>query len=252
MLKKGSNACYQTFCIRGASPVRLPTDTVVSLKTASWRPRLGEIITVQNMEGDNFRARVFAISESRCNVHIFEQLPKNMESGLDILLLQALPDRERMEWIIQKATELGVKTIAPFFSKRSITLEEREKGQPKAHRWPFIAQKAAKQCRRGNAPVIAPYTGFKEALQMSEYYDIKILLWERARDSGIHSKFPDDIQSRRVCLLVGPEGGFAEEEINMAKETGFIPIGLGPRILRTETAAIAMIAVIQYRWGDMG
>lgn len=240
------------FSIEIPTPIHVPADCIVSLDKAPWTPRLGEIITVQDERGRHFRGRVFKISGSKCEVHLFDNLRKRMESPLDFLLLQSLPDKERMEWIIQKATELGVNTIVPFYSKRSISLEEREKRQRKAHRWPVIAQKATQQCRRALAPVIESYTDFPNALKYAENYDLKILLWESERKAGLNGIFSDEILPSHVCVLVGPEGGFTEKEIRMARGFGFITIGLGPRILRTETAAIAIIAIIQYRWGDLG
>lgn len=233
------------------SLIQIPADYSVSLEKVPWIPRHGEIITLQDCLGRHFRGRVFSISGTCCRVHIFEYLPKAMESSLDILLLQALPEKERMEWIIQKSTELGVNSIVPFFSERSTTLEEREKRQRKAHRWPAIAQKAAKQSRRVSAPVVKPYTDFPGALRQAQGYDLKILLWESERECSLDSKFSANPSPSRICLLVGPEGGFTQAEVETAWEEGFIPIGLGPRILRTETAAIAIIAIVQYKWGDL-
>ncbi len=243
---------HHVFSAETSGPIRIPADCFVSLETAPWIPRPGEIITVQDSLGTHFRGRVFRLSGYKCEVHLFENLGKRMESHLDILLLQCLPDKERMEWIIQKATELGVNSIVPFFSERSTTLEEREKRQPKAHRWPVIAQNASKQCRRAIVPAIEPYTSFPEALRYAKDFDLKLLLWERESKAGLKGIFHNDIHPSRICVLVGPEGGFTEKEINMAGESGFISIGLGPRILRTETAAIAIITVIQYIWGDLG
>jgi 16S rRNA (uracil1498-N3)-methyltransferase len=225
---------------------------MVPLNKAPWVPRLGEIITVEDSMGRHFRGRVFRLCGSRCEVHLFENLSKRMESDLDLLLLQSLPEKERMEWIIQKTTELGVSSIVPFHSKRSISLEEREKRQRKAHRWPEIARKASQQCRRASIPVIEPYTDFADALRYADDYDLKMLLWEKETKAGLNGICSHDKPPTSICLLVGPEGGFTEKEIRMARGAGFITIGLGPRILRTETAAIAIIAIIQYRWGDLG
>ena len=232
--------------------IKVPEDCTVSLNKAPWVPRLGEIITVEDGIGRHFRGRVFSLNKSQCEVHLFENLRKRMESHLDLLLLQALPERERMEWIIQKTTELGVSAIVPFHSKRSISLEEREKRQQKAHRWPEIAQKASRQCRRALVPVIAPYTNFARALRYADEYDLKIVLWEKEVKTGLSGICSNEKPPTSICVLVGPEGGFSEKEILTARVAGFIPVGLGPRILRTETAAITVIAVMQYIWGDLG
>lgn len=248
---KSDDRARHVFFAEISNSIHIPMDCSVSLDTAPWCPRLGEIITVQDEMGRHFRGRVLRISESGCDVRLFEVLRKRMESPLDILLLQSLPDKERMEWIIQKATELGVSRIVPFFTKRSITLEEREKRQRKAHRWPIVVQKAAKQCRRAEMPVIEPYTDFQNALSYANGYDIKIILWEKEREQGLNSILSKDVRPNRICVLIGPEGGFTETEIRMAGANGFLSIGLGPRILRTETATIAIIAIIQHLWGDL-
>ncbi len=251
VLKKPERNC-RLFSIKTSGCIEIPADYTVSLDKSPWVPRLGDIITLQDEFGYNYRGRICHVYKTRFRVHIFEFLKKCMESPLPILLLQALPEKERMEWIIQKATELGVNSVVPFCSRRSVKLEEREKKQPKAHRWPIIARKAAQQCRRATVPVIKPYTDFYEALLQAEGYDLKLILWEGEHDSGLSTESFKKIVPCRICILVGPEGGFAQEEVDAAKEQGFMPISLGPRILRTETAAIAIIAVIQYIWGDLG
>ncbi|MGA1864859.1 MAG: RsmE family RNA methyltransferase [bacterium] len=232
--------------------IHVPGDCMVSLNKSPWIPRPGEIITLQDDKGRHFRGRVLSLDKSRCEVHLFENLKKKMESYLDLLLLQSLPEKERMEWIIQKTTELGVSAIVPFNSERSIRLEEREKSQRKAHRWPEIAKKASSQCRRASVPIIEPYTSFRNALRYADKYDLKILLWERESKAGLKGVCSSISPPTSICVLVGPEGGFTEKEIIIARGAGFITVGLGPRILRTETAAITIIAVIQYIWGDLG
>ena len=240
------------FSVDMTGAFHVPGDCRVSLNMAPWIPRLGEIKTVEDNKGRHFRGRVFSLGKSNCEVHLFENLKKRMESCLDLLLLQSLPEKERMELIIQKTTELGVRAIVPFHSERSISLEEREKFQRKAHRWPEIAKKASSQCRRAFVPVIEPYTGFADALRYADEYDLKMLLWEREFKAGLKGICSNVNLPTSICVLVGPEGGFTENEIVMARAAGFITVGLGPRILRTETAAITIIAVIQYIWGDLG
>jgi 16S rRNA (uracil1498-N3)-methyltransferase len=169
-----------------------------------------------------------------------------------IILLQALPDKERMELIIQKTTELGVYSIVPFKSKRSISLEERERKQFKAHRWQSIAIKAAKQSRRGRVPLLESYCDFSEALRYAEGSGLKIILWERGDKNPLRDVLRSKGNYGEVTLMVGPEGGFEAEEVRRAEEGGFIPITLGGRILRTETAAILLVGILQYELGDLG
>ena len=157
-----------------------------------------------------------------------------------------------MELIIQKATELGVSSIVPFKSRRSVSLAERERKQPKAHRWQSIATRAAKQSRRGRVPLLEPYCDFSEALQYAEGNDLKIILWEKGNENPLRDVLRSRGNCGRVAMMVGPEGGFEPEEVRRAQEEGFIPVTLGQRIMRTETAAIVLVGILQYELGDFG
>jgi 16S rRNA (uracil1498-N3)-methyltransferase len=185
----------------------------------------------------------------KASILIFDAFPLPTESPVEILLLQALPEKERMELIIQKVTELGVSAIVPFKSERSITLDEREAKQKKAHRWQEIAIKAVQQSRRAKVPRVRYYASFREALGVCKEGGLKIILYEK--DGQNLKNVLKESSPHRVYALVGPEGGLAEEEIKMAMEEGFVPVKLGQRILRTETAAITLVGILQYELGDL-
>jgi 16S rRNA (uracil1498-N3)-methyltransferase len=230
--------------------------------------RVGSILTLTDSEGKDFRGRVLRLSGKRASVLTFETFQSPTESPLEIILLQALPEKERMELIIQKATELGVSTIVPFKSEKSISLEERETKQKKAHRWQEIAVKAVQQSRRAKVPSVEGYRSFEKALEVCKDDGLKILLWEKEgeslkevlkRFSALHPPFKKGGEGGfktnrpgRVYIIIGPEGGFSGEEVKLAKRHGFIPVKLGQRILRTETAAITLIGILQYELGDLG
>jgi 16S rRNA (uracil1498-N3)-methyltransferase len=154
-----------------------------------------------------------------------------------------------MELIIQKTTELGVSAIIPFKSERSISLEERESKQKKSHRWQEIAIKAVQQSRRAGVPRVEAYLSFMEALKSCEGEGLKILLYEKEGENlkNVLKRY----QPKKIFAMVGPEGGFTEEEVALAKDKGFIPVKLGQRILRTETAAITLVGILQYELGDL-
>ena len=211
--------------------------------------RPGALITLTDALGRDFRGRVLFVSEEKASVWIFSQFPSPTESPLEIVLLQALPEKERMELIIQKTTELGVSRIIPFKSKRSISLEEREAKQKKAHRWQDIALKATQQSRRALIPRVEAYRSFEEALASCTEEGLRILLWERQGESL--RAVLDRCRFQRVYGLVGPEGGLTESEVEAARQVGFLPVKLGQRVLRTETAAIILVALLQYAWGDL-
>jgi 16S rRNA (uracil1498-N3)-methyltransferase len=211
--------------------------------------RVGSIVTLTDAAGNDHRGRVLRFSEGEASILVFDKFSSPTESSIEIFLLQALPEKERMELIIQKATELGVSAILCFKSKRSISLEERESKQKKAHRWQTIAIRAAQQSRRAKVPSVEYYSSLEDALKVCDRPGLKILLWEK---KGEHLK--DVLRqspSKTVYAMVGPEGGLGEEEVHLAKANGFRPVNLGQRILRTETAAITVVGILQYELGDL-
>jgi 16S rRNA (uracil1498-N3)-methyltransferase len=237
-------------CPKEGQRIRITGEGLDGLASRKARP--GELVTLTGEGGREFRGRVLSINRREALVLVFESLVPPTESSKKIILLQALPDKERMELIIQKATELGVNSIVPFKSKRSISLEERERRQPKAHRWQSIAIKAAQQSRRGMVPIIEPYCDFSGALGYAEESALKILLWEKGSENPLRDVLRSQGNCEKVVLIVGPEGGFDPREVRTAKERGFIPVSLGRRILRTETAAIVLLGIVQYELGDLG
>lgn len=221
---------------------------------------VGSILTLTDAGGDDFRGRVIHLSREEASVLVFGLLPSSTESPLEIILFQALPEKERMELIIQKATELGVSMIIPFESERSISLGERESKQKKAHRWQHIAIKAVQQSRRARVPLVEACRSWREALETCED-GLKIMLWEKEGGKlrnalkeyfTCHPSLPSREKGVVIYAMVGPEGGFTEEEVKQAQEKGFIPVKLGQRILRTETASITLVGILQYELGDLG
>jgi 16S rRNA (uracil1498-N3)-methyltransferase len=211
--------------------------------------RAGSLITLTDSEGNDFRGRIVRLSEKEALVLPFEAFQLPVESPLEVILLQALPEKERMELIIQKGTELGVSAIVPFKSERSISLEEREAKQKKAHRWQEIAVKAVQQSRRAKVPRVETYCSFQEALKVCGEDGLKILLYEK--DGQNLKNVLRRYQPKKIYAMVGPEGGFTEGEVVLAKDKGFVPVKLGQRILRTETAAITLVGILQYELGDL-
>ncbi len=212
--------------------------------------RVGTLVTMTDSEGNDFRGRVLRLSKAEASIFVFNTFPFPTESPLEIVLAQALPEKERMELIIQKVTELGVAVIFPFQSEKSISLVEREAKQKKAHRWQQISIKAVQQSRRARVPYVGACRSFQELLENLDDEGLKILLWEREGENlkTILRRHP----AQKIYVMVGPEGGFTEKEVQLAKGKGFIPVKLGQRILRTETAAISLMAILQYELGDLG
>ena len=205
-----------------------------------WDLRLGEALSVCTKDFLWFRARAVEILEDKCILKAFEKI-KNPEPEIFTTLYQAVPEKERMELIIEKAAELGVSKIVPVITAKSSTIEKRDQKQKKSHNWPKLALKASKQCRRGSILQICPETELKNC-----FFDInsgiKIFLNEHESDFMINEINPRGAGS--VCIFNGPEGGFSDFERELFKKNNVMSVSLGPRILRTETAAISASALV--------
>ena len=158
-----------------------------------------------------------------------------------------------MDDLVRKLCELGVARWIPFFSQRSIARPDASRLAGRSRRWHRIAAEALKQCRRIDLPAIAAACSFNEVLDYSKACDLKIVFWENES-----APLRRDIESKekpsngKILLMLGPEGGFTRGEIELAQRSGFIVAGLGPRILRAETATLAAVTLVQYLFGDMG
>ncbi|NOY14501.1 MAG: RNA methyltransferase, partial [Deltaproteobacteria bacterium] len=195
-------------------------------------------------------ARIIAKDETSVTLRPFSAVTA-MESQLRIELLQALPAKERFELVLQKATEIGVARIVPYCSARSSTLPERDSRQKKSHRWPDILLRAARQSRRAEIPELSADISWQQALAQCAAAELSLLCYEGAGCRPLAEALRG-FNGRRIALMIGPEGGFTPAEIEQARSLGILPVGLGPRILRTETAAIVAAAIIQFALGDLG
>jgi 16S rRNA (uracil1498-N3)-methyltransferase len=167
-----------------------------------------------------------------------------------LTLLLCLTQREKFEWILQKCTEVGVSVIVPVISSRSLVQTSRDV-ESKSERWQRILREAAEQSHRGKVPVLKAPMKFVESLHLEEISrDLRLIPWEEVKAGGIREALQWDTTSD-VTLLIGPEGGFSADEVNAAKKAGFLPVSLGPRILRMETAAVTAAAIVLYQRGDM-
>jgi 16S rRNA (uracil1498-N3)-methyltransferase len=214
-----------------------------------WKARPGEIFTAVDPEHGCYRLRLTEIGENPRGIP-FARLNRHVESRLSIDVYHALPERERFELILQKLTELGVHRIVPVETSRSTTLEERDAVQAKSHRWLNIVLRAARQCRRAMLPELFEVASFDDALQLAGAAELKLMLYE-GEETWSFAEALGRLRPERVALLVGPEGGFTGDEVSAARAAGFLPVSLGPRILRTETASIAGATLLQGLLGDL-
>lgn len=167
---------------------------------------------------------------------------RDREPALKLHLFFALSQRERVETILQKCTEVGVAEFTPFITSRTL-VQEKEKAEQKRERWQAIIREAAEQSERGIVPRLNPVGKFSEVMSDSPQEDLKILAWEQEDSRTIRSVIEENT-GNKVALMIGPEGGFADDEFELAKNAGWIPVTLGKRILRMETAAIVAAAFV--------
>ena len=182
---------------------------------------------------------------------ILRYLEESNELPCEIVLYQGLPKADKMELIIQKAVELGVARIVPVATKRSVVKLDEKKAQAKISRWQGIAEAAAKQSKRDMIPVIGSVMFLKEALKEAAEFEVSMMPYENAEGMAATRSLLEGIRpGQRVAIFIGPEGGFDESEVEAALSQGTQPVTLGRRILRTETAGLAVLAMLVYLLED--
>lgn len=209
------------------------------------RMQVGDALVLFDGRGGEYPATITSLSKKHVSVSIGPYREQDVESPLSIHLGIAVSRGERMDWVVQKATELGVTEITPLFSERTEVKLKGERADKKLRHWQQIAISACEQCGRNRVPPIQPLGGLDQWLG-SVQAQRKFVLHHRSDPQADAGEAPTSI-----ALLVGPEGGLSAEEIGAAESAGFLPLRLGPRVMRTETAPLAALAILQARWGDM-
>lgn len=205
----------------------------------------GEIVRVSSAGGRDFICRVSEVADAFVQLDILESDAAGSELPNRIYLFQALPKGERMEYVIQKAVELGVFEIIPVAMKYCVVKLDEKRAQSKARRWQAIAESAAKQSKRSLIPSVHPVLSFAEAVSYAKACDRCIVPYENERGMRATADVLASIRpGERVSLMIGPEGGFAPEEIDAVRQQQMQVISLGKRILRTDTAAITAMSML--------
>lgn len=213
------------------------------------RMKKGEEISVSNgVDHKEYRCGIeeFLEEEIICSLRFIKE--DGMELSSKVYLFQGLPKADKMELIIQKAVELGVFEIIPVATRRSVVKLDEKKAKSKVERWQGIAEAAAKQSKRRIVPKVNQVLSMKEALKYAGGMEIRLIPYELAEGMQETKRVIENLQGgQTVAVFIGPEGGFEEGEIRDAMEEGMIPITLGKRILRTETAGLTVLAWIMYQ-----
>ncbi len=207
----------------------------------------GEQITVSSGENKEYRCEIRSLSEEQVEAQIMWVQETGAELPSRLYLFQGLPKSDKMELIIQKAVELGVYEIVPTATRRAVVKLDKKKEESKRKRWQGIAESAAKQSKRNLIPQVTQVMSFREAVEYAAGLDVKLVPYELAEGMDAARQVIGSIKpGQSVAVFIGPEGGFAPEEIDYAVEHGFRPITLGRRILRTETAGMTVLSILMY------
>ncbi len=234
--------------IRGREAV-IEDPTEIRHLTKVLRLKSGDPVILFDGEGKEFQAEIAGISRRRILFRLREEpVGAISESPAEIILGIGLLKSTKLDWLIQKTTELGVNEIIPFYSLRVIPRPEELAAQTRLTRWRKIAAEAAKQCGRARVPGIHSACSFAEALEAFPQ-STKIFLWEKEVENSLQDAMGSFRPS--IFALTGPEGGFSEEEARQAEKAGFLPVHLGPRIRRAETAGVVIVGLLQFLCGDL-
>lgn len=218
------------------------------------RMRPGEELVLLDGSGAEFPGRIKGFSGSQVIVELETAVAGGAEPSLTVSLAQGIPKGDKMELIIQKATELGLSRLVPLMTARTVVRLRPERSSNRIPRWQRVAAESAKQCRRSRPPRIDPVCTLKEALEQVPRDALALMPWEGEGGVWLKDQLRGENLRKRpeIWIFVGPEGGWEPAEVELAQSAGVIPVTLGPRILRTETAALAMLSILMYEGGDLG
>jgi|YNPNPStandDraft_1061719.scaffolds.fasta_scaffold55006_2 16S rRNA (uracil1498-N3)-methyltransferase len=215
------------------------------------RIRPGEQVLAFDGSGLEYIARFDSADRKRARLVILGTNPAlATESPLRLVLAQALLKAEKMDWVVQKAGELGVTEICPFTSARAVPSVLARRAQARLDRWARIAREASRQCGRTRSMEVGRVVAFEEILSRGSSFDRAFVCSSRGGET-LERLTSGEAPPRSVLVAVGPEGGLTDEEVSLAVARGFVRLSLGPRVLRAETAAIIAVGLVQHRFGDL-
>lgn len=212
------------------------------------RAKIGDQIIVGDGEGMDYTCEIEDISKNEVRAKIIDITSSGAEPNIKLTLFQALPKSDKMELVIQKCIEIGADSIVPVATEHCV-VSLKGKEDKKISRWNKIAEAAAKQCGRGKIPRVEPVLSFNEAIEKSKELDCAIIPYEK-EDKNTLKSFCNSFNGKSIGIFIGPEGGFSRAEIDRAIENNVVPVTLGKRILRTETAGLVACAILLYELED--
>jgi 16S rRNA (uracil1498-N3)-methyltransferase len=216
------------------------------------RMRPGDRLILMDRSGSRFEARITSSGSREVHVVLERPLPSPHSSQVEISLCQALLKSQAMDYVIQKSSEIGVKQILPFTCERTVVKADGHRAAVKLQHWNEVALHAATQSDRDIPAQMGRICSFQETMALWAGQEaVKAILWEEEDSEDLKALVRRSLPAKRFVGVVGPEGGFSRHEIQVAGEAGFRSVSMGHRVLRAETAAIALAAIVQYEWGDL-
>jgi 16S rRNA (uracil1498-N3)-methyltransferase len=212
----------------------------------------GSLLTVLDGRGKSYEAVIRELDRDEVICEITKQLLTTPACPVKVTLVQGIPKGDKMDLIIQKGTELGVSRVIPLICRRCVVKLEDDRITRKQERWQRIALEAAKQCRRPDVPEISAPAPLDKVLAGLPENCTALIPWEEENNVSLKEILYKNNAGGEIYIFIGPEGGFTPEEVGLARASGIRPVTLGPRILRTETAGIAVLTMVLCRWGDLG
>jgi 16S rRNA (uracil1498-N3)-methyltransferase len=212
----------------------------------------GDIITLLDGCGNFYDSRIEEIRDDRVECRVLWRGRAGGEPPLRVVLVQGIAKGERMDFVIQKGTELGAAAFLPVQCGRSVVRLDAQKRVARRERWQRIAREAAKQCGRALAPEVMEPVHWPAALDLIPPGALVLVPWEEESGRSLKAELQARVKPDEVYIIIGPEGGLEKREVDEARRRGAVPVTLGPRILRTETAGLAAITMVLYQWGDLG
>jgi 16S rRNA (uracil1498-N3)-methyltransferase len=235
----------------GTQELRLRGDEADHLARV-LRLGLGTQVVVFDGRGHEYVTAVERLDSEGVVCRILRDAVEQPSPAVSITLGQGLPKADKFDWVIQKTTELGVSDIVPLITARVIPHVSELHLARKVGRWQKLAREACKQSGRATVPHLWPPTPLKTFLASCQSAELKLMLWEGEDTSSLRTVLAASAPMASVALVVGPEGGLTPQEVACGEAYGFLAVGLGKRILRTETAGVVAVTLLQYRFGDLG
>lgn len=217
----------------------------------AMRVKKDQVFTIVDKHSKVANAKVIACSSDKVQMQLVEYIEDaDTEAPIEVVVAQCLPKGDKMEYIVQKAVELGVSSIVPVISKYCVVKYDDKKKQQRQQKWQKIADEAVKQCGRTIKPTVEPIINLETLL--ADYADYAKFICYEAEGKASFKQLLEQEHSKKYLVLIGSEGGFSPEEVEKCKNAGFKSISLGKRILRAETASLAALTIVMYEKGDLG